>query len=161
MIVIVMGVAGAGKTTIGRALAEKLGWEFADADDYHSEANIGKICRGVPLDDENRRPWLLQLRSLIQNWHSEDRNGVLACSALKRSYRNELNIAPDIQFVYLKGRAELIARRLRSRKGHFANDAILASQFADLEESEDAVTINIDQPVEQIVAEIRERLRLA
>lgn len=161
MIVIMMGVVGAGKTTVGRALAKQLGWEFADADDYHSQDNIDKIRHGVPLEDESRLPWLLQLRSLIQNWHSEGHNGVLACSALKRSYREELHVAPNIQFVYLQGSAALIVNRLRARTGHFANDAILASQFADLEEPEVAVTISIDQPVEQIVAEIRERLGLA
>jgi gluconokinase len=160
MIVIVMGVVGAGKTTVGRALAEQFGGEFADADSYHSQHSIEKIRRGVPLNDEDRRPWLLQLRSLIETWISQSRSGVLACSALKRSYRDELNAGPDVKFVYLKGSADLIAQRLGSRKGHFAGDQILASQFADLEEPDAAVTINIDQSVEQIVAEIREKLDL-
>ncbi len=158
MIVIIMGVVGAGKTTVGRLLAERLGWEFADADDYHSQENINKIRRGIPLDDADRNPWLLRLRAVIENWSSHGCNGVLACSALKRSYRDELKIGPEVQFVYLHGSAELIEQRLRSRQGHFAGDQILASQFADLEEPETAITVNIDQPPGQIVAEIREKL---
>ncbi len=161
MIVIVMGVVGAGKTTVGRLLAAQLGWEFADADDYHSTDNIEKIRHGVPLDDGDRSPWLGRLRTVIANWSSQGRSGVLACSALKRSYRDELRIGPEVQFVYLHGSAELIEQRLRARQGHFAGDQILASQFADLEEPETAITINIAQPPGQIVAEIREKLRLA
>lgn len=156
-----MGVVGAGKTTVGQLLAAQFGWEFADADDYHPQANVEKIRRGIPLNDLDRSPWLQQLRAEITIWQSQGRNGVLACSALKKSYRDELKIGDEVQFVYLRGSAEIIARRLRSRKGHFADDQILASQFADLEEPESAVSIDIDQPAEQIVAEVRKKLGLA
>lgn len=161
MILIVMGVVGAGKSTVGRLLAKQLDWEFADADDYHPQANIDKIRHGIALDDDDRRPWLLELQAVIANWAAQGRNGVLACSALKRSYREELNLGPAITFVYLKGSPELVARRLRSRKDHFAGDQILSSQFADLEEPETTLTVSIDQPAGEIVAEIREKLGLA
>ena len=161
MIVIVMGVEGAGKTTVGRLLAEQLGWEFADADDYHSKSNIEKIRHGIPLNDEDRRPWLQQLRAQIEQWISQKRNAVLACSALKRSYRDELTVGPEVRFVYLHGSAELIAQRLRARHGHFANENILASQFADLEEPEMGLRVNIAQTPELIAAEIRRKLRLS
>jgi gluconokinase len=156
-----MGVVGSGKTTVGRLLAEQLGWGFSDADDFHSASNVEKIRRGIALDDDDRRPWLESLRAAINGWIAEKRNFVLACSALKRSYRRELSVGPDVQFVYLKGSAELIAQRLRSRHGHFAGEQILASQFADLEEPEDAVTVEIAMTPEQIVSEIREKLGLA
>src|SRR5271169_4440164 len=161
MIVIVMGVVGSGKTTIGSLLAEQLGWEFADADDFHPPSNVEKIRRGIPLSDDDRRPWLQRLRGAINQWVTEGRDVVLACSALKRSYRQELDAGPDVRFVYLKGTANLIAERLRSRHGHFADEQILASQFADLEEPEAAVTVDIESTPQQIVAEIRQRLGLA
>ncbi len=161
MIVIVMGVVGAGKTTIGRLLAEQLSWEFADADDFHPKSNVEKIRRGISLTDEDRAPWLAALREAITSWIREDRNVVLACSALKRRYRQELAAAPEVRFVYLKGSASLIAERLRARHGHYAGEQILASQFADLEEPEDAVTVDIDASPQEIVAEIRQKLGLA
>jgi gluconokinase len=161
MIVIVMGVVGAGKTTIGRLLAEQLRWNFADADDYHPATNVEKIRRGIALDDHDRRPWLERLRAAITQWITEGRNVVLACSALKRSYRQDLEVGPDVRFVYLKGDASLIATRLRAREGHFAGEQILASQFADLEEPEGAVIAEIDSTPQQIVSGIRERLDLA
>lgn len=161
MIVIVMGVTGAGKTTVGRLLAEQLGWAFADADDFHPQSNIEKIRHGIALTDEDRRPWLARLRSEIAAWISQGLNAVLACSALKHTYRRELEVSPEVRFVYLKGSAELIAERLRSRHGHFANEQILAGQFADLEEPEDAVIVDISPTPRQIVAEIRRKLSLA
>jgi gluconokinase len=160
MIAIVMGVTGSGKTSVGRLLAQQLGWEFADADDFHPSANVEKISHGIPLTDEDRAPWLDRLRIQITNWIVNGQNAVLACSALKRTYRQELNVGPDVRFVYLKGSPELIARRLRLRRGHFADEKILASQFTDLEEPEAAVTVDISQTPEKIVAEIRERLGL-
>jgi gluconokinase len=161
MIVIVMGVVGAGKTTVGRLLAEQAGWEFADADDFHPAANVEKIRQGIALNDDDRRPWLERLRAAITRWIAEKRNVVLACSALKRGYRQELQVGPEVRFVYLKGSADLIAQRLHSRAGHFANEQILASQFADLEEPQEAVTVEIGPTPQQIVAEIRQRLGLA
>lgn len=161
MIVIVMGVVGSGKTTVGRLLAGQVGWGFADADDFHSPANVEKIRHGIALDDDDRRPWLESLRAAITQWIAEKRSFVLACSALKRTYRRELSAGAEVRFVYLKGTAELIAERLRSRHGHFAGEQILASQFADLEEPEGAVTVEIATLPQQIVAEIREKLGLA
>jgi len=158
MIVIVMGVVGAGKTTIGQMLAGQLHWEFFDADDFHPPSNVEKIRNGIPLIDADRAPWLASLREAITEWISEHRNVVLACSALKRSYRDELSVSPDVKFVYLKGSAALIAERLRSRHGHFANDQILASQFADLEEPEAAMTVAISATPAEIVDKIRKQL---
>ena len=160
MIVIVMGVVGSGKTTVGRLLAGQLAWEFADADDFHPPSNVEKIRHGIPLTDDDRRPWLQAIRDAITRWISEGRNVVLACSALKRAYRRELEVGPEVRFIYLKGSAGLIAERLRARQGHFADDKILASQFADLEEPEGAVTVEIAVPPQQIVAEIRKKLGL-
>ena len=161
MIVIVMGVVGAGKTTIGRLLAEQLGWQFADADDFHPPSNVEKMSNGRPLTDDDRRPWLDRLRAEIGQWIAAGRNVVLACSALKRTYRQELRVGPEVRFAYLKGSTALIAERLRSRRGHFANEQILASQFADLEEPEEAVTVDISATPRQIVTEIRQKLALA
>jgi gluconokinase len=161
MIVIVMGVVGAGKTTVGRLLAEQLGWDFADADDFHPQSNVEKIRRGIALNDEDRQPWLKALRETIACWIAEGREVVLACSALKRRYRQELEVGPDVKFVYLKGTADLIAQRLRSRHGHFADAQILASQLADLEEPQAAATVDIAATPQQIVAEIRKKLCLA
>jgi len=161
MIVIVMGVVGAGKTTVGRLLAEQSGWEFADGDDFHPPSNVEKIRHGISLNDDDRKPWLDSLRKAIIGWIAEHRNVVLACSALKRSYRQELAVGPEVRFVYLKGSTALIADRLRARQGHFAGEQILSGQFADLEEPESAVTVEIAAPPEQIVAEIRKKLGLA
>ena len=160
MIAIVMGVTGSGKTSVGRLLAQQLGWEFADADDFHPSANVEKISHGIPLTDEDRAPWLDRLRIQITNWIVNGQNAVLACSALKRTYRKELSVGPEVRFVYLKGSPELIRKRLQLRRGHFADEKILASQFADLEEPEAAVTVDISQAPEMIVAAIRERLGL-
>ena len=161
MIVIVMGVVGSGKTTVGSLLATELGWQFADADDFHPQSNVEKIRRGIPLNDADRQPWLERIRTQITQWIAADRNVVLACSALKRAYRQKLAVGPQVRFVYLKGSASLIAERLRSRSGHFADEKILASQFDDLEEPEKAVTVEITGTPEQIVGEIRQKLGLA
>ena len=161
MIVILMGVVGVGKTTVGRLLAQQLKWKFADADDFHPAANIEKIRRGIPLRDDDRRPWLKLLRASIATWSSAAVSVVLACSALKENYRQQLTTGPDVRFVYLKGSADLIARRLRSRQGHFADGQILVSQIADLEEPEAAIAVDVDKLPEQIVAEIRKKLGLA
>lgn len=160
MIVIVMGVVGAGKTTIGKPLAAQTGWEFADADDFHPQSNVEKVREGIPLDDEDRKPWLDSLREAILNWIATGRSVVLACSALKRAYREKLQVGPEVRFVYLRGSAALIADRLRSRHGHFADESILASQLADLEEPQDTVTVDISESPEQIVAAIRKGLNL-
>jgi len=160
MIVIVMGVVGAGKTTVGKMLAAQLGWEFADADDYHPASSVEKIRNGIALTDADRAPWLGELRAAIDHWIAESKSVVLACSALKRSYREKLQAGPAVRFVYLKGSEALIGERLRSRQGHFANDSILVSQLADLEEPEGAVTVDVSNSPQQIVASIRTRLGL-
>jgi gluconokinase len=160
MIAIVMGVVGAGKTTVGKLLASQLGWEFADADDFHPQSNVKKIRHGIALTDEDREPWLDRLREAIVRWIAEGKSVILACSALKRSYRAKLCVGPQVRFVYLKGSAALIADRLRSRHGHFAGESILASQLADLEEPEKAITADITGTPEQIAAEIKRALAM-
>ena len=161
MVLIVMGVTGAGKTTIGRALATSLGWEFHDGDDLHSEANKLKMHLGVALDDYDRAPWLSALRKLIESMLLERRNGVVACSALKQSYRDELIVDPDlVKVVYLKGSKQLLAERLRKRSGHFMNPDLLQSQLDTLEEPRDAVVADVSVAPEAVVNEIRTRLGL-
>jgi gluconokinase len=160
VIVIVMGVEGAGKTTVGSLLAGQLGWEFADADSFHSADNIEKIRRAVPLTDADRRPWIEAMHAAIVRWLAEHHNVALACSALKRRYRQQLCVGPEVKLVYLKGSYELIDQRLKARHGHFADDQILASQFADLEEPEDAITVDIGRSPEELVSQIRNRLGL-
>lgn len=155
-----MGVVGSGKTTVGTLLARELGWQFADADDFHPSENIRKISQGIALTDADRAPWLAAMRSAIQQWQREGKNVILACSALKHSYREELR-AGEVRFVYLKGDARLIAQRLHGRRGHFATDSILESQFADLQEPHDALAVSIAQSPEAIVAEIIDKLKLA
>jgi gluconokinase len=161
MIVIVMGVVGVGKTTVGRLLADEIGWTFADADDYHPPANVEKMRVGIALADGDREPWLQNLRKIIAQWIAEGGNAVLACSALKRSYRELLDAGPQVRFVYLKGNADLISQRLQARHGHFTGEQILASQLRDLEEPADAVTVPISGTPQQIVDDIRKALGLA
>lgn len=160
MIVIVMGVVGAGKTTIGKLLASELGWQFADADDFHPASNVEKISHGIPLTDQDREPWLDRLRAAIVTWIADGQSTVLACSALKRRYRAKLQVDPQVRFVYLKGSAHLIAERLSARHGHFAGESILASQLADLEEPEGAVRVAISGTPEHITDQIRKGLGL-
>jgi gluconokinase len=156
-----MGPAGSGKTTVGKMLAAKLGWDFFDADNFHPAANIEKMSRGIPLGDQDRAPWLDAIRNAMVEWDSNGRNAVLACSALKRSYRERLQINSNVKLVYLRGSFELLRMRLQTRKGHYAGEQILAGQFADLEEPTDAITLEASRSPKKIVAEIRKRLALA
>src|SRR5258708_36304210 len=134
-----MGVSGSGKTTVGQLLASELGWEFADGDDYHPAANVETMRNGVPLSDADRGPWLEALRALIAGWIGAGKNAVLACSALKRAYRESLQIGPEVPVVYLRGTRELVRQRLRARVGHFMTERMVESQLAALEKSEDIV----------------------
>jgi gluconokinase len=156
-----MGPAGSGKSTVGELLAAQLKWHFAEGDNFHSPANVEKMSHGIPLSDEDRIPWLHSIREAMLQWDAQGRNIVLACSALKRNYRQLLQINSNVKLVYLKGSYELLRERLHSRKGHYAGEQILAGQFADLEEPADAITIDAAQSPQQIVAEIRKRLALA
>jgi gluconokinase len=162
MVVIIFGVSGAGKTTIGKLLARELGWRFYEADDFHSQANIDKMRQGVPLTDEDRWPWLENLGELINRCIAAGANAVLACSALKEAYRRRLRVNADVKLVFLLGDYELIANQLRQRRGHFMNPALLQSQFADLEEpqpTEGAVVIELGRSPRELVQEIKSKLR--
>jgi gluconokinase len=159
VIILLMGVQGSGKTTVGRALAEHLGWRFADADEFHPPENIAKMAAGIPLDDRDRAPWLAELRTEIDRTLADRSNLVLTCSALKERYRQRL-LTDGVALVYLRGTRELIASRLESRAGHFAKLDLLNSQFADLEEPTNALTIDVSSSVEEIVKEITDCLRL-
>jgi gluconokinase len=159
MVVIVMGVTGAGKTTVGRAFAASLGWEFVDGDDLHSEANKLKMHRGIALDDADRAPWLSALRKLIETMVSQHRDGVVACSALRQSYRDRLVMDPNaVKVVYLKGSKRLIAERLSQRGPHFMNPDLLQSQFDTMEEPRDAIVVDVSAAPEAIVSTIKARL---
>jgi gluconokinase len=160
VIVLVMGVTGAGKTTVGGLLAEQLGWEFVDADRFHSAENVEKMRQGIRLSDADRGPWLRAIHEEIVKWVSEGRNVVLACSALKQSYREQLLIGPEVQLVYLRGSREVIASRLRQRQGHFVGEGLLASQFEDLEEPSGRISVDVERGPGEIVGEIRARLGL-
>jgi gluconokinase len=160
MIIILTGVSGSGKTTIGRLLARDLGWDFYDADDYHPPENIAKMASGIPLTDEDRQPWLQALHALILDRIQQNEQAVIACSALKEIYRSRLHINHIVQFVYLVGSFELIKERLMSRQRHFMTTDLLASQFAALEEPQDVLAIDISATPEEIVSAIRTAFEL-
>jgi gluconokinase len=159
MVVIIMGVTGSGKTTIGRRLAAKLGWRYFDADDFHPPANIEKMSGGRPLNDDDRLPWLERLRTLIRECLERSENCVLACSALKRSYRDYLLLDARVKLVYLKGDADLIQSRLNQRRGHYMDPALLDSQFAILEEPGTETQVDIAASPDEIVRTIEARLQ--
>lgn len=158
-----MGVAGVGKSTVGKQLAEAMSWDFADADEFHSQDNIDKMSAGIPLTDEDRLPWLLAMQDAIDRWLQNGQNAVLACSALKAAYRQILCCYEDgVRLVYLQGSFEFIYQRMQARQDHFMPENLLASQFDSLEEPtpEEAVYINVKEAPEAIVAEIKSRLQL-
>jgi gluconokinase len=168
VIILVMGITGSGKTTVGKLLAERLGWVFADADDFHSATNKEKMSHGIALTDADREPWLAAIRAKMSEWIAAGQSGVMTCSALKQSYRDFLLSAAgepsdnhdEIKLLYLRGTQALIMERLHARHGHFAGESLVASQLATLEEPTDAVTVDIDKTPEQIVDQAIQRLGL-
>ena len=160
MNIIIMGVSGAGKTTVGKSLAKELGWRFYDADDFHSAANKDKMSRGVALTDEDRADWFASLRGLLNQNIETSQSVVLACSALKQEYRDVLRVNKEVHFVYLQGTYQQIKARLKERKDHYMKPEMLASQFAILEEPNDALTIDISKTPEEIIALIRKEWKL-
>jgi gluconokinase len=169
VIVVVMGVCGCGKTTVGRALAQALGWPFFDADDFHPPRNVAKMAEGIALTDADRAPWLDRLAAEMRAIARQNKSAVLACSALKESYRRRIaqgirgaeggEPAAEVRIVYLKGDAGTIEPRLALRSGHYMPPSLLSSQFAALEEPEDAMVIDIRQTTEAQAAQIAAALR--
>jgi gluconokinase len=159
MIVVVMGVCGSGKTTIGRALAATLQWQFLDADEFHPPANVAKMARGTPLSDDDRWPWFDRIVAELRRHSAEGTQMVVACSALKQAYRDRLEQGGDVRFAYLKGDAATIEPRLAGRTGHFMPPSLLASQFATLEEPTAAIVVDVRQPVATQVAAITRALQ--
>jgi gluconokinase len=162
MIIVLMGVSGSGKTTVGQELTRQLGWPFVDADDFHPAANIAKMHRGEPLTDEDRRPWLAAIHQRLLEASHRGENVVLGCSALKHAYQEYLqHEEPErIVYIYLHGSEELIRQRLAGRKGHFMNPNLLHSQFETLEPPDHAIEVDIAPPPAEIAADIRRKLGL-
>ena len=162
MVIVLMGVSGSGKTTIGKILAEKLGWTFLEGDDFHPPANVAKMRAGTPLTDADRAPWLAALRERVDAACARGENIVLACSALKHAYRDYLEKhEPEcVHYVYLHGSEELIRQRLAARKGHFMNPGLLHSQFETLEPPTDALRVDVSGTPEECADEIRRKLKL-
>ena len=161
LVIIVMGVSGCGKTTIGELLAEKLGWQFSDADEFHPAANVAKMSAGQPLNDDDRAPWLQAISEHISDCLARDVGAVVTCSALKKAYREVIVVDPErVKFVYLHGSRELLWERISGREGHFMKPAMLDSQLATLEMPEDALTVEITSKPEAIVASICDSLSL-
>ena len=160
MIIIIMGVAGSGKTTIGSLLANELGWAFYDADDFHSASNRSKMTQGIALTDEDRARWLLSLKELVAKNIQQTTSAVLACSALKNSYRDTLKVNEQVKFIYLQGTYEQIKKRLNNRTGHYMSAGMLDSQFHTLEEPQNVLTIDITHTPQEIISIIRKGFNL-
>jgi gluconokinase len=161
VVIILMGVSGAGKTTIGKRLAEALGWRFLEGDAFHPPENVAKMAAGIPLTDEDRLPWLQRLRSLITEALERGEDAVLACSALRQSYRAMLTVEPSRErWVFLWAPREVIAQRMAKRTGHFMPPSLLDSQFAVLEAPADALRVDVTAGPDEVVATIRAQLGL-
>lgn len=159
-IFIIMGVSGSGKTTIGKLLAKDLDCNFYDGDDFHPPENIAKMAAGIPLNDADRWPWLAILAGLIEKHWQRNEGAVIACSALKQSYRDKLRIHDNVQFIYLEGRFDVIWSRMQDRKGHYMKPEMLKSQFITLEEpnKDEAYKVSIDQDLGTIMSQIEEEI---
>jgi carbohydrate kinase (thermoresistant glucokinase family) len=157
MIIVVMGVCSCGKTIVGRMLAEKMGLAFYDADDFHSQKNVKKMKSGKALNDDDRLPWLRQMAEEMPEWESNG-GAVLACSALKESYRQILKSGGNVRFVYLKGPKNLILERAQNRKGHFMAPDLIDSQLAALEEPKEAIVTDIAKSPEEITSFIQQQI---
>lgn len=163
MVAIVCGVAGAGKTTVGKLLAQKLGWQFYDADNFHSAANVEKMKNGIPLTDEDRQPWLDRLRQVIEQCLAASANSILACSALKKRYRDRLRVNEEVKFVFLRASRARISEQLQQRHGHFMNPALLDTQFKDLEEpkpEENVCVVDVEGTARDVVELIKTKMQL-
>ena len=160
MILLITGVTGSGKSTIGRLLAAQLQWKFYEGDDFHPSVNIEKLKRGVPLDDEDRLPWLTAIRDTILAVIDRGEDAVIACSALKESYRRMLRINSEVVLIHLQANPELVDERLKHRTGHFMNRALIQSQFETLEQPEAALQIDAGLSPGEIIRLIRARLSL-
>jgi gluconokinase len=158
MIALVMGTTGSGKTTVGEMVAAQLHWTFLDADNFHSAANVEKMRHGIPLTDEDRAGWLVAMHAELVKRNAAGENIVLACSALKQKYRDEIGAGLDMKVVYLKGDYATMAKHIAARHGHFAGEGILAGQFRDLEEPKDAIVMDVTKPLKVIIAEIVKNL---
>lgn len=161
-IIVLMGVSGSGKTTVGQALARRLDYPFYDGDDFHPPQNVAKMAAGQPLDDDDRAPWLARLHDLMAEHAAEDEPIVVACSALKKKYRRRLREdVPNVVFVYLRGSADVIRARLQSRDDHYMQPDMLDSQFEALEapEPEEAIIVDVDGDVEALVDRIQSALK--
>ena len=161
VVIVISGVSGVGKSLLGKLLAQELGCQFYDADDFHSNDNIEKMRRGIPLTEQDREPWLARLHELVGRCLGENVDAVLACSALKKKYRDFLRVSSKVKFVFLRGDYATVAAQLKSRRGHFMNPELLRSQFADLEEpgpDERAIIVQIGRPPRQLLDEIMEQL---
>jgi gluconokinase len=162
MILVLMGVTGSGKTTIGRKLAAAEHWEYAEGDGYHSEANKAKMHAGIPLTDADRAPWLATLHEVLLRWYRSGKSGVLACSALRQTYRDELSKdipGSELRFVLLEVPREVLEHRLAERKNHYMNPALLDSQLATLEMPQDAIRVRGDLSPDEVVREIMRAIR--
>jgi len=160
MIVVVMGVTGCGKTTVGAMLAGACGWDFLDADDFHPPHNVEKMRRGEALNDQDRGPWLERLGTLLADHETKGKSVVLACSALKQAYRDHLSArCPSLRFAFLAGDKALIRSRLLARQGHYMNPALLDSQFAILETPADAIELDVTVEPAELVRRLRAALR--
>ena len=160
MVILVMGVSGSGKTTIGQKLSAQLNWPFVDGDSLHSATNVAKMAAGIPLSDEDRAPWLQSIHDVMEGWLMQHESGIIASSALKEKYRQILITSPEIKLVYLRGSYDLIYSRMQHRPGHYMKPEMLQSQFAALEEPMDAIVVDIAAPAEEIVANIRQKLAI-